>query len=57
MARQDVGNSLVWARRVKCSPGPGSFRLNTQKLQNAFALRLPEWQGGMARMLTETQEK
>lgn len=36
---------------------PGNSRLNTQKLQNAFALRLPEWQAGVARMLIETLEK
>ncbi|MBW4795755.1 dTDP-4-dehydrorhamnose reductase [Pseudomonas tolaasii] len=36
---------------------PGNSRLNTQKLQNAFSLRLPEWQTGVARMLIETLEK
>lgn len=36
---------------------PSNSRLNTQKLQNAFSLRLPEWQGGVARMLKETLEK
>ncbi|ARB27933.1 dTDP-4-dehydrorhamnose reductase [Pseudomonas tolaasii] len=36
---------------------PGNSRLNTQKLQNAFSLRLPEWQAGVARMLIETLEK
>lgn len=36
---------------------PGNSRLNTQKLQNAFSLRLPEWQDGVARMLTEILEK
>lgn len=36
---------------------PGNSRLNTQKLQNAFSLILPEWQAGVARMLIETLEK
>lgn len=36
---------------------PHNSRLNIQKLQNAFSLRLPEWQDGVARMLIETLEK
>lgn len=36
---------------------PSNSRLNTQKLQNAFSLRLPEWQDGVARMLIEKLEK
>lgn len=32
---------------------PGNSRLNTQKLQTAFTLRLPPWQEGVQRMLTE----
>jgi dTDP-4-dehydrorhamnose reductase len=36
---------------------PGNSRLNTQKLQNAFSLRLPDWQDGVARMLKEILEK
>ncbi|NVZ72976.1 dTDP-4-dehydrorhamnose reductase [Pseudomonas costantinii] len=36
---------------------PGNSRLNTQKLQNAFSLRLPEWQSGVALMLIEILEK
>ena len=36
---------------------PGNSRLDTQKLQNAFSLRLPEWQDGVARMLIEILEK
>lgn len=36
---------------------PGNSRLNIQKLQKAFALNLPEWQVGVARMLTEILEK
>ncbi|KAF2410642.1 dTDP-4-dehydrorhamnose reductase [Pseudomonas antarctica] len=36
---------------------PLNSRLNTKKLQNALTLVLPEWQIGVARMLTETLEK
>jgi dTDP-4-dehydrorhamnose reductase len=32
---------------------PHNSRLNTAKLQNAFGLRFPAWQGGVARMLAE----
>ena len=35
---------------------PANSRLNTQKLQKAFALHLPHWQAGVARMLTEVLE-
>jgi dTDP-4-dehydrorhamnose reductase len=36
---------------------PLNSRLNTRKLENAFALQLPHWQAGVARMLSETLEK
>ncbi|CAM4013985.1 dTDP-4-dehydrorhamnose reductase [Pseudomonas reidholzensis] len=36
---------------------PANSRLNTQKLQEAFALVLPDWRLGVARMLTEIHEK
>jgi dTDP-4-dehydrorhamnose reductase len=36
---------------------PLNSRLNTDKLQHAFALQLPDWQTGVARMLTEVLEK
>lgn len=36
---------------------PSNSRLNTQKLQKAFALHLPDWRTGVARMLMETLEK
>ncbi|WP_458238295.1 sugar nucleotide-binding protein, partial [Pseudomonas sp. P5_A2_2] len=36
---------------------PNNSRLNTQKLQKAFALNLPQWKVGVARMLTEILEK
>jgi dTDP-4-dehydrorhamnose reductase len=35
---------------------PKNSRLNTEKLQSAFALTLPEWQRGVARMLSEIIE-
>jgi dTDP-4-dehydrorhamnose reductase len=36
---------------------PKNSRLNTNKLQAAFDLHLPDWQTGVARMLTEIIEK
>ena len=33
---------------------PHNSRLNTQKLQAVFGLKLPDWQTGVTRMLTET---
>lgn len=36
---------------------PANSRLNTHKLQQAFALVLPDWRLGVARMLTEIHEK
>jgi dTDP-4-dehydrorhamnose reductase len=36
---------------------PLNSRLNTDKLQSAFALHLPSWQSGVARMLSEYLEK
>ncbi len=35
---------------------PKNSRLNTKKLGSAFGLKLPPWQAGVARMLTETLE-
>ena len=35
------------------APRPLNSRLDTRKLQAAFDLRLPHWQGGVERMLTE----
>lgn len=34
------------------APRPANSRLNTQKLQTAFGLRLPEWQEGVQQVLT-----
>lgn len=36
---------------------PHNSRLNTDKLESVFALRMPEWQGGVRRMLTEITGK
>lgn len=36
---------------------PSNSRLDTTKLQECFALNLPHWHGGVARMLTEIHEK
>ncbi|MFV3306074.1 dTDP-4-dehydrorhamnose reductase [Pseudomonas sp. NY15181] len=36
---------------------PANSRLNTEKLQKAFSLNLPDWQLGVARMLKEIIEK
>jgi len=36
---------------------PANSRLNTNKLQKAFALTLPDWRMGVARMLNEIHEK
>ena len=36
---------------------PQNSRLNTEKLRETFALHLPDWQAGVARMLTEIVEK
>lgn len=34
------------------APRPSNSRLNTQKLQTAFGLRLPEWQEGVQQVMT-----
>lgn len=55
-----AGISLKWpATEAYPIPArrPSNSRLNTQKLQNAFALYLPNWQTGVARMGMETLEK
>lgn len=36
---------------------PKNSRLDTEKLQSTFDLRLPRWQAGVARMVTEILEK
>jgi dTDP-4-dehydrorhamnose reductase len=39
------------------APRPKNSRLATEKLQQTFALTLPQWQSGVVRMLTEILEK
>lgn len=39
------------------APRPHNSRLNTAKLEQTFSLRLPNWQDGVQRMLTEITEK
>ena len=39
------------------APRPKNSRMGTQKLQNNFRLNLPDWQNGVARMLTEILDK
>lgn len=53
----DAVGALTTAAYPTPAKRPGNSRLNTQKLQNAFSLRLPEWQDGVARMLIETLGK
>lgn len=36
---------------------PHNSRLSTEKFKNTFGLHLPDWQTGVARMLTETLDK
>lgn len=42
---------------VTAAMRPHNSRLNTQALENAFDLHLPNWQAGIIRMLTETLDK
>ena len=42
---------------VTAAVRPLNSRLNTKALENAFGLHLPNWQAGVARMLTETLDK
>jgi dTDP-4-dehydrorhamnose reductase len=39
------------------APRPKNSRMATQRLQDTFALTLPQWQSGVVRMLTEILEK
>lgn len=56
-----VSSAMVGAIGTEAYPTaaqrPNNSRLNTQKLQKAFALNLPDWRVGVARMLTEILEK
>ena len=62
-ARASAQGSRITARQVEPVPSsayrtvarrPHNSRLDTTKLQGAFALRLPPWQAGVERVLTET---
>lgn len=62
-ARAGAQGSRILARAVEPVPSalyrtvarrPHNSRLCTTKLQGAFALRLPPWQAGVERVLTET---
>jgi dTDP-4-dehydrorhamnose reductase len=56
-----AGPAQVGATRTANYPTPAqrplNSRLNTAKLQQAFGLHLPQWQQGVARMLSEITEK
>lgn len=66
MARQagvpvKVANDAITAVDSTAFPAPAArpknSRLDTAKLQSAFALTLPDWRQGVARMLSEILEK
>lgn len=50
-------NPLTTAAYPTPAKRPANSRLDTRKLQEAFALTLPDWRLGVARMLTEIHEK
>lgn len=56
-----VANEAIAAVASEAFPAPAArpknSRLDTAKLQSAFSLALPEWQRGVARMLSEILEK
>jgi dTDP-4-dehydrorhamnose reductase len=56
-----VGPAMVDAIGTEAYPTPArrpcNSRLDTQKLQKAFALSLPDWKVGVTRMLAEILEK
>ncbi|OBV37631.1 dTDP-4-dehydrorhamnose reductase [Janthinobacterium psychrotolerans] len=56
-----VANEAIAAVGSEAFPAPAArpknSRLDTAKLQAAFSLTLPEWQRGVARMLSEILEK
>lgn len=56
-----VANEAIAAVGSEAFPAPTArpknSRLDTAKLQSAFSLALPEWQRGVARMLSEILEK
>jgi dTDP-4-dehydrorhamnose reductase len=56
VSSQQVG-AIASSTYPTAAKRPLNSRLNTTKLKNAFALQLPHWQAGVARMLSETLEK
>jgi dTDP-4-dehydrorhamnose reductase len=56
VSSQQVG-AIASSAYPTAAARPLNSRLNTAKLETAFALQLPHWQAGVARMLSETLEK
>ena len=56
VAPSDIG-AITAAEYPTPARRPQNSRLNTEKLRSAFALDLPNWRSGVARMLTEVLEK
>ena len=56
-ARAEQVNPLTTDAYPTPAKRPANSRLDTNKLQKAFALTLPDWRLGVARMLTEIHEK
>ncbi|QOE06507.1 dTDP-4-dehydrorhamnose reductase [Pseudomonas asiatica] len=56
-AHAEQVNSLTTDAYPTPAKRPANSRLDTHKLQQAFALNLPDWRLGVARMLTEIHEK
>ncbi|MFG0407997.1 dTDP-4-dehydrorhamnose reductase [Pseudomonas sp. FYR_11] len=56
-AHAEQVNPLATAAYPTPAKRPANSRLDTTKLQKAFALTLPDWRQGVARMLTEIYEK
>jgi dTDP-4-dehydrorhamnose reductase len=56
VAPSDIG-AITAAEYPTPARRPQNSRLNTEKLRSAFALDLPNWRSGVARMLTEALEK
>jgi dTDP-4-dehydrorhamnose reductase len=66
LARENGVNIKVASESIKAisasaypmpAPRPANSRLATQRLQTTFNLKLPQWQNGVIRMLTEITEK
>lgn len=53
----DAVDTLASEAYPTAAKRPSNSRLNTNRLENAFGLRLPHWQEGVTRMLTEVLGK